>query len=101
MDKKGAEEVLEKLPITGAFLGRYRTDSPEEIVISFQFYNVIKHCHINREGRYLTVSTQKFAKLENLVDHYSRNVFYKDMKLDHRIHKELYAQSQQSDVSIS
>lgn len=100
MDRKGAEQILEKLPINGAYLGRYKGGQPGEIVISFRYDKIIKHCHIGRQGRELTVSNKPFTKLENLVDHYSKNNFYKDIKLSHPVDNKLRLQSQQSDVSF-
>lgn len=100
MDRVGAEKVLEKLPINGAFLGRYRTNDRSAIVISFRFDNVIKHSSLRLEGRYLTVSRLRFPKLETLVEHYGRNPFYKDIKLSTPVGNDLYKQSQQSDVRI-
>lgn len=98
MTREESEKVLEKLPLNGAFLGRYSTQNRNEIVISFRYENVIKHCQIIREGRYLTVANLKFHKLEELKEHYGRNTFYRDIKLNHAIGNDLLRESQQSDV---
>ncbi|ODM93674.1 1-phosphatidylinositol 4,5-bisphosphate phosphodiesterase gamma-1, partial [Orchesella cincta] len=96
MDRVSAEKVLEKLPINGAFLCRYGSDDKNQIVISLRIENVIKHCRIKAEGRYLTVANLRFPKLEKLVDHYRRNAFYKEFKLSHPIGEELFRKSQES-----
>lgn len=72
-------------------------------IISYPYFyirieNVIKHCRIKAEGRYLTVSNLKFQKLETLVEHYRRNGFYKQYKLSHPIGEELFRKSQESNV---
>ncbi|CAL8116597.1 unnamed protein product [Orchesella dallaii] len=96
MDRVTAEKVLEKLPINGVYLCRYGTSDKKQIVISFRVENLIKHCRIKAEGRYLTVAYLIFQKLESLLLYYTRNPFYKGFNLSHPICEELFRKSQES-----
>lgn len=98
MDRKKAEEVLQKIPLNGAFLVRYSSSTAGRFVISFRIENQIKHCLVKEDGRLLVVSSQRFESIEKLVQYYSNRSFYKGLKLKHAVNEELYKFAHSVDV---
>lgn len=91
MPREKAEEVLQKIPLNGAFLVRYSKESAGgRFAITFRMENRIKHCRVKEDGRLLVVSNQRFESIEKLVHHYSTRSFYKGLKLKHAVNEELY-----------
>lgn len=95
MDRKKAEEVLQKIPLNGAFLVRYsheflETGKGDRFVITFRMENKIRHCRVKEDGRLLVVSNQRFESIEKLIQYYSARAFYKGLKLKHAVNEELY-----------
>lgn len=95
MDRKKAEEVLQKIPLNGAFLVRYSreyldTKKGDRFVITFRMENKIRHCRVKEDGRLLVVSNQRFESIDKLVQHYSSKSFYMGLKLKHAVNEELY-----------
>ncbi|CAL8091039.1 unnamed protein product [Orchesella dallaii] len=92
MGRGKAEELLQKIPLNGAFLVRYSSDGGANgrFVISFRVENQLKHCRVKEDGRLLVVSVQRFENIEKLVTYYSTHSFYKGLKLKHPVNEELY-----------
>lgn len=47
----------------------------------------MKHCRISRDGRLYLVGTKQFESIVGLVNFYSRNVLYRNIKLTKPVSK--------------
>jgi len=83
IDRHGAEELLRRVPIDGAFLVRPLGHSQEDahFAITFRVQKKIKHCVIKEEGRLFTVGANKFETLADLIAHYTAHPFYQKVRL--------------------
>ncbi|KAH8303730.1 hypothetical protein KR018_008971 [Drosophila ironensis] len=89
--KEQAEQGLFRLEI-GSFLVRPSVQSANAFVISFTINRKIKHCRILQEGRLYGIDTMNFESLVSLVQYYTRNPLYRNVKLSHAVSQELLAQ---------
>lgn len=89
--KEQAEQALCRLEI-GSFLVRPSVQSANAFVISFTINRKIKHCRIIQEGRLYGIDTMNFESLVSLVQYYTRNPLYRNVKLSHPVSQETLAQ---------
>ncbi|XP_017062298.1 1-phosphatidylinositol 4,5-bisphosphate phosphodiesterase gamma-1 [Drosophila ficusphila] len=90
--KEQAEQGLYRLEI-GSFLVRPSVQSINAFVISFTINRKIKHCRIMQEGRLFGIDTMNFESLVSLINYYTRNPLYRNVKLSHPVSQELLRQS--------
>lgn len=60
--------------------------------LSFRAYRKVKHCRINVEGRLYVVGELLFESLVSLVNYYTRNPLYRNVKLVYPISKDVLKQ---------
>jgi phosphatidylinositol phospholipase C gamma-1 len=89
IDRNGAEELLRRVPVDGAFLVRPILHDDAHFAISFRFQKKIKHCVIKEEGRLFTVGMNKFETLADLISYYSKHAFYQKIKLTEAVNEDL------------
>lgn len=89
IDRNGAEELLRRVPVDGAFMVRTISHEDARFAISFRVQKKIKHCVIKEEGRLFTVGINKFETLADLISHYSKYPFYQKVKLTQAVNQEL------------
>ncbi|ODN02952.1 1-phosphatidylinositol 4,5-bisphosphate phosphodiesterase gamma-1 [Orchesella cincta] len=92
LDRNGAEELLRKVPIDGAYLVRAISHNDARFAISFRFQKAIKHCVIKEEGRLFMIGANKFESLTDLISHYEKYPFYKKVRLTQAVNED-YVQS--------
>ncbi|XP_017063656.1 1-phosphatidylinositol 4,5-bisphosphate phosphodiesterase gamma-1 [Drosophila eugracilis] len=90
--KEQAEQGLYRLDI-GSFLVRPSVQSVNAFVISFTINRKIKHCRIMQEGRLYGIDTMNFESLVSLINYYTRNPLYRNVKLSHPVSQELLRQA--------
>jgi len=90
--KEQAEQGLYRLDI-GSFLVRPSVQSINAFVISFTINRKIKHCRIMQEGRLYGIDTMNFESLVSLINYYTRNPLYRNVKLSHPVSQELLRQA--------
>ncbi|XP_017120555.1 1-phosphatidylinositol 4,5-bisphosphate phosphodiesterase gamma-1 [Drosophila elegans] len=90
--KEQAEQGLFRLDI-GSFLVRPSVQSINAFVISFTINRKIKHCRIMQEGRLYGIDTMNFESLVSLINYYTRNPLYRNVKLSHPVSQELLRQA--------
>ncbi|EDV46880.1 1-phosphatidylinositol 4,5-bisphosphate phosphodiesterase gamma-1 [Drosophila erecta] len=90
--KEQAEQGLYRLEI-GSFLVRPSVQSINAFVISFTINRKIKHCRIMQEGRLYGIDTMNFESLVSLINYYTRNPLYRNVKLSHPVSQELLRQA--------
>lgn len=59
------------------------------LFLFFSAYRKVKHCRINVEGRLYVVGELLFESLVSLVNYYTRNPLYRNVKLTFPISKEV------------
>ncbi|XP_031621922.1 1-phosphatidylinositol 4,5-bisphosphate phosphodiesterase gamma-1-like, partial [Contarinia nasturtii] len=89
-----AEAALLHLQSDGSFLVRVseysqQTSCSTIYVVSFTAYRKVKHCRINVEGRLYVVGELLFESLVTLVNYYTRNPLYRNVKLTFPISKDM------------
>lgn len=88
LDRNGAEELLRKVPIDGAYLVRAVSHQDARFAISFRFQKAIKHCVIKEEGRLFMIGANKFESLTDLISHYEKCPFYKKVRLTQAVNED-------------
>lgn len=58
-------------------------------LLIFRAYRKIKNCRINVEGRLYIVGETQFESLVSLINYYTRNPLYRNVKLTYPISKEM------------
>lgn len=78
--KEQAESVLMKREV-GSFLVRTSEQNNNVFVISFTIPRKVKNCRIMTDGRLYLLGNMQFESLVSLVNHYTRNTLYRNVKL--------------------
>ncbi|KAJ6646988.1 1-phosphatidylinositol 4,5-bisphosphate phosphodiesterase gamma-1 [Pseudolycoriella hygida] len=86
--REQADNVLMHLS-DGSFLVRVSEQDVNAYAISFTAYRKIKNCRINVEGRLYIVGETQFESLVSLINYYTRNPLYRNVKLTYPISKEM------------
>lgn len=87
--RSDAENMLNRVPIDGAFIVRPSEKDANAFAISFRVEKMIKHCRIRVEGRLYTITTAKFESLVDLVEYYERHPLYRRIKLSCPVNEEV------------
>eukprot|EP01134_Creolimax_fragrantissima_P000559 CFRG0559T1 len=90
MGKEQAEYHLKRTVKDGSFLVRKATDDPNAFTISFRAGRGIKHCRLQREGRFFVVGPglKRFENIPELIEHYRKKRLYRKTKLTTAINKQ-------------
>ncbi|KNC87468.1 hypothetical protein SARC_00403, partial [Sphaeroforma arctica JP610] len=100
MAKEQAEYHLKRTVKDGSFLVRKATDDANAYTISFRAGRGIKHCRLQREGRFFVVAPglRRFDTIPDLIEYYQRHVLYRKTKLTKAVNK-MSAQAAGAEVS--
>ena len=85
--REQAESVLIHLS-DGSFLVRVSEKNANNYSISFTAYRKVNSCRITVEGRLYMVREMQFESLVSLINYYTKNPLYRNVKLTHAISKE-------------
>ncbi len=88
LDRNGAEDLLRKVPIDGAYLVRAISHQDARFAISFRFQKTIKHCVIKEEGRLYMIGANKFESISDLIGYYEKYPFYKKARLTQPVNED-------------